>query len=123
MYDKTIVERKSYAASKLTAPNHIWGIDITSPQYIDRLRDANAQISMDARRRSVDNIFTERLWRTFKLNKPTWLIMLPQEKRVNALMLTSISTIFSVLISTGLSHTRSVLPIFSNTAYCSIILS
>lgn len=66
MYDKTIVERKSYAASKLTAPNHIWGIDITSPQYIDRLRDANAQISMDARRRSVDNIFTERLWRTFK---------------------------------------------------------
>ena len=42
------------------------GSHFTSPQYIDLLIEANASISMDGRGRCMDNIFTERLWRTVK---------------------------------------------------------
>ncbi len=48
----------------------IWNSDqgsqFTSPQYINRLSQAHVQISMDSRGRALDNIFTERLWRTVK---------------------------------------------------------
>jgi putative transposase len=48
----------------------IWNSDqgshFTSPQYIDRLTQADVQISMDGKGRALDNIFTERLWRTVK---------------------------------------------------------
>lgn len=48
----------------------IWNSDqgshFTSPHYIDRLKQAEVQISMDGKGRAIDNIFTERLWRTIK---------------------------------------------------------
>lgn len=48
----------------------IWNSDqgshFTSPQYIARLEAAQVKISMDGRGRALDNIFTERLWRTVK---------------------------------------------------------
>jgi putative transposase len=48
----------------------IWNSDqgshFTSPQYTGLLTEAGVQISMDGRGRFVDNIFTERLWRTIK---------------------------------------------------------
>lgn len=48
----------------------IWNSDqgshFTSPQYTDRLLAAEVQISMDGKGRALDNIFTERLWRTVK---------------------------------------------------------
>jgi putative transposase len=48
----------------------IWNSDqgshFTSPQYIDRLKQADVHISMDGKGRALDNIFTERLWRTVK---------------------------------------------------------
>lgn len=48
----------------------IWNSDqgshFTSLQYLDRLQAAGVQISMDGRGRALDNIFTERLWRTVK---------------------------------------------------------
>jgi putative transposase len=48
----------------------IWNSDqgshFTSPQYIDRLVSAEIQISMDGKGRALDNIRTERLWRTIK---------------------------------------------------------
>jgi putative transposase len=48
----------------------IWNSDqgshFTSPQYIQRLLAADVQISMDGKGRALDNIFTERLWRTIK---------------------------------------------------------
>jgi putative transposase len=48
----------------------IWNSDqgshFTSQQYIDRLLVAGTQISMDGRGRAMDNIFTERLWRSVK---------------------------------------------------------
>jgi putative transposase len=52
-----------------TAPE-IWNSDqgshFTSPRYLERLQNANVSISMDGRGRALDNIFTERLWRTVK---------------------------------------------------------
>ncbi len=61
----TAVER---ALSQATP--EIWNSDqgsqFTSPQYTERLLAANVQISMDGRGRAMDNIFTERLWRSVK---------------------------------------------------------
>jgi len=54
----------------LQATPEIWNSDqgshFTSPRYLERLQNANIQISMDGRGRARDNIFTERLWRTIK---------------------------------------------------------
>jgi putative transposase len=48
----------------------IWNSDqgshFTSTAYIDLLKTHGVQISMDGRGRALDNIFTERLWRTIK---------------------------------------------------------
>lgn len=48
----------------------IWNSDqgshFTSPQYIERLLAADVKISMDGKGRAIDNIFTERLWRSVK---------------------------------------------------------
>jgi putative transposase len=46
--------------------NNDQGSHFTSPQYIERLLDANVQISMDSKGRALDNVFTERLWRSIK---------------------------------------------------------
>lgn len=54
---------------KVAVPD-IWNSDqgshFTSPQYIQLLLDADVQISMDGKGRAIDNVFTERLWRTIK---------------------------------------------------------
>jgi putative transposase len=42
------------------------GSHFTSPQYTKLLTDQNIRISMDGRGRCMDNIFTERLWRSLK---------------------------------------------------------
>lgn len=52
------------------AKPEIWNSDqgshFTSPKYLERLQREEIQISMDGRGRAMDNIFTERLWRTLK---------------------------------------------------------
>ena len=54
----------------LQSAPEIWNSDqgshFTSPRYLERLQNANVSISMDGRGRALDNIFTERLWRTVK---------------------------------------------------------
>lgn len=54
----------------MTAIPAIWNSDqgshFTSPIYTERLESANVQISMDGKGRAIDNIFTERLWRSIK---------------------------------------------------------
>lgn len=42
------------------------GSQFTAKKYIEILKDKEIQISMDGRGRCMDNIFTERLWRTVK---------------------------------------------------------
>ncbi len=48
----------------------IWNSDqgshVTSPQYCELLHRANVQISMGGKGRALDNIFTERVWRSVK---------------------------------------------------------
>jgi putative transposase len=57
------------AALATTSPtlcNSDQGSHFTSPLYTDLLLNAPVQISMDGKGRALDNIFTERLWRTVK---------------------------------------------------------
>ena len=42
------------------------GSHFTSPQYLERLLAKEVRISMDGKGRALDNIFTERLWRSVK---------------------------------------------------------
>ena len=42
------------------------GSHFTSPRYLGLLEAKGVRISMDGRGRALDNIFTERLWRTLK---------------------------------------------------------
>jgi putative transposase len=42
------------------------GSHFTSPEYVGLFQGTPVQISMDGKGRALDNIFTERLWRTFK---------------------------------------------------------
>ena len=52
------------------ATPQIWNSDqgsqFTSQEYLALLEGAAVQVSMDGRGRALDNIFTERLWRTIK---------------------------------------------------------
>jgi putative transposase len=54
----------------LTHKPKIWNSDqgsqFTNPEYIKRLKDKEIKISMDGRGRALDNVFTERLWRSVK---------------------------------------------------------
>lgn len=54
------------ATATPTICNSDQGSHFTSPQYTDLLLGAQVQISMDGKGRALDNIFTERLWRTVK---------------------------------------------------------
>jgi putative transposase len=42
------------------------GSHFTRPQYTQLLRSHDVRISMDSKGRALDNIFTERLWRSIK---------------------------------------------------------
>ncbi len=42
------------------------GSQFTSQEYVQILKDADCRISMDGKGRALDNIFVERLWRSFK---------------------------------------------------------
>lgn len=61
----TAVDR-ALAQATPTIWNSDQGSHFTSSPYLERLLTANVQISMDGRGRAVDNIFTERLWRSVK---------------------------------------------------------
>lgn len=57
------------AALELGQPqicNSDQGSHFTSPKYTDLLLAANIRISIDGKGRALDNIFTERLWRSVK---------------------------------------------------------
>jgi putative transposase len=58
------------------------GSHFTSPQYLDRFEPLDVQISMDGRGRAMDNIFTERLWRSVKYEEvyPAILSMTNQDQ-------------------------------------------
>lgn len=57
---------RSLMGAKPEIMNSDQGSQYTSPQYVEMLKSAGVQISMDGRGRAHDNIFTERLWRSVK---------------------------------------------------------
>jgi putative transposase len=61
-----VAVERALARAKPNIWNSDQGSHFTSPQYLQRLKDAQIQISMDGKGRALDNIFVERLWRTVK---------------------------------------------------------
>ena len=60
------------------------GSHFTSPLYAELLKDAGVQISMDGKGRALDNIFTERFWRTLKYEEVyTKEYASPRDARIN----------------------------------------
>jgi len=61
---------EAIAQARTIATPEIWNTDqgshFTSPQVTQPLLAAGVQISMDGKGRALDNIFTERLWRSVK---------------------------------------------------------
>ncbi len=58
--------RRALATAVPAIWNHDQGSHFTSPQYTALLLDQEVRISMDGKGRALDNIFTERLWRSVK---------------------------------------------------------
>lgn len=58
--------RKALRASTPVILNSDQGSHFTSPQYTQILLNADVKISMDGKARAIDNIFTERFWRSLK---------------------------------------------------------
>ncbi len=63
-----VLEAMASALSRATPEscNSDQGSHFTSPQYLGLLTGADVRISMDGRGRALDNVFTERLWRSVK---------------------------------------------------------
>lgn len=63
-----VLEAVSRALNQATPEifNSDQGSHFTSPQYLALLQGTDTKISMDGKGRAIDNIFTERLWRTIK---------------------------------------------------------
>jgi putative transposase len=61
------------AASADSSDPHICnsnqGFHFTNPQYTQRLLATDVQATMDGKGHAIDNVFTERLWRTIKYEK------------------------------------------------------
>jgi putative transposase len=58
--------QRALRQARPTICNGDQGSQFTSAPYIDLLKTYDVRISMDGRGRALDNIFTERLWRTIK---------------------------------------------------------
>ena len=61
----TTVDR-ALASAVPAIVNSDQGSHFTSQEYLDRLLAQDVRISMDGKNRALDNVFTERLWRTVK---------------------------------------------------------
>lgn len=61
-----IAVKRALSQGKPLIWNSDQGSHFTSPQYIELLKEANIQISMDGKGRATDNIFIERFWRSLK---------------------------------------------------------
>jgi putative transposase len=57
---------QAFVKAKPEILNSDQGSQFTSPVYLELLRSAEVQVSMDGKGRASDNIFTERLWRSLK---------------------------------------------------------
>jgi putative transposase len=62
----TSVVTNALLVARPTIFNSDQGSHFTSPQYLSLLQAAGVQISMDGKRRAIDNVFSERLWRSIK---------------------------------------------------------
>jgi len=58
--------QRALSGARPSICNSDQGSHFTSPQFVRLLEDADVRVSMDGRGRALDNVFTERLWRSVK---------------------------------------------------------
>lgn len=58
--------QKAFQKARPEIFNSDQGSHFTSPLYIKLLQEAEVKISMDGKGRALDNVFTERFWRSLK---------------------------------------------------------
>jgi putative transposase len=58
--------KRAFSQSKPVILNSVQGSHFSSPKYTDLVLGNENKISMDGKGRALDNIITERLWRTLK---------------------------------------------------------
>ena len=76
--------KEALKTAKPAIMNSDQGSHFTSSRYTELLKDAGVQISMDGKNRALDNIFTERFWRTIKYEEVyTKEYASPREARIN----------------------------------------
>jgi len=63
---EALLEARAVAGAWPEIMNTDQGSQYTSKAWIDVLKDARVQISMDGKRRWIDNVMVERLWRSLK---------------------------------------------------------
>ena len=61
------------------------GVQFTSENFTSTLKKAGVQISMDGKRRALDNIFIERFWRSLKQEKIYLIILNTVQEAKNAI--------------------------------------
>lgn len=69
MNKEFVLKALNYAVNKHGAPiilNSDQGSQFTSPDYVNTLKEQGIKISMDGKGRALDNVFSERFWRTIK---------------------------------------------------------
>ena len=59
------------------------GVQYTSRNFIDLLKENQIKISMDSKERALDNIFVERLWRSLKYEEVYFKITKLLKKQKN----------------------------------------
>ncbi|PLT32992.1 hypothetical protein CUU64_16295 [Bacillus sp. V5-8f] len=59
--------KRALSQSQPVILNSDQGGHLTSPKYTDLVSEKDIQISMDGKGRALDNIITERLWRTHQV--------------------------------------------------------
>ncbi|GER65923.1 hypothetical protein BpJC7_10510 [Weizmannia acidilactici] len=58
--------KRAFSVARLEILNSDQGSHFTSPKYTDLVLQNKIKISMDGKKRALDNIITERFWRTIK---------------------------------------------------------
>ncbi len=69
MNKEFVLKALNDAVNKHGAPiilNSDQGSQFTSPDYVNALKEYGIKISMDGKGRALDNVFSERFWRTIK---------------------------------------------------------
>lgn len=68
---------EAFSKGKPEVFNTDQGSQFTSSLFVEKLLDEEIRVSWDGRRRALDKVFIERLWRSLKYNVKDYLTQIP----------------------------------------------